>query len=80
MLGGGVLQVMRLVDDQTIGRRKDGGASDHVTKQQGMIDHDHVRVLRAAPGAQEEACAVAHVGAGTAGKAIFSLGAEIGPG
>ncbi len=79
-LRGGVLQVVALVGDQRVGGGQDAAARGHVAEQQRMVgDHD-VRRLGAAAGAQQEAAAVAHVGAGGRGEAILALGAEVGPG
>ena len=80
MLGGGVLQVVRLVDDEALGGGEDGAAGSHVAEQEGVVDYDDVGALGGAAGAEEEAAAVADVGADAAGEAIFSLSAEVRPG
>ena len=74
-----LFEVMGLIHDHGVGLGQGRAPGGEVAQQQGMIrDHD-VRRFRGLAGSQEEAGAVAHVGAVAPREAVLALGAVVRP-
>ena len=79
LVGGHVLQVVRLVDDQVLVLGQDAVLRGQVRDQQGVVDHHDVRRLGLAPGPVEVALVAAEVHA-VVRLARLGLGRDLAPG